>query len=147
MKYKLNFELVPDGCWGSNLRNILSKKQWDFIRQIAKDNSENKCAICGKNAKRLECHEVWDYDEINHIQKLKDVIAVCHDCHSVIHIGRTAMFGQDERAEKHYMKVNKCSYAEFRKKLGEANEIHKRRNEISDWALDVSFLKEFIGLD
>ena len=47
---KLNFELVPDGCWYSNLRTILSKKQWDFLKAYAKEQSGGKCAICGKPA-------------------------------------------------------------------------------------------------
>ena len=31
----------------------------------------------------------WSYDEVNHIQKLERILALCHNCHSVIHIGRT----------------------------------------------------------
>ena len=86
MKRKLEFELVPDGCWGSNLRTILSKKQWDFIRADAKERAGGKCMICGKKTNRLEAHEKWDYDIIKGVQVLKDVIAICHDCHSVIHL-------------------------------------------------------------
>ena len=33
---KLNFELVPDSCWYSNLRSILSPAQWDVVRREAK---------------------------------------------------------------------------------------------------------------
>lgn len=144
MKYKLNFELVPDGCWYSNLRTILSKKQWDFVRKDAIIRSNGKCAICGSKPKRLEGHERWEYDEVNHVQILKDVIAVCPDCHMVIHIGRTQLLGNEERAERHFMKVNGCSYSDYRKALGIANEDHQRRNKISEWALDLNWLKRFI---
>lgn len=143
MEEKLRFELVPDGCWYSNLRTILSKKQWDFLREDAKKRSDYKCAICGRQSKRLEAHEVWSYDEKNAIQKLEDVIAICHDCHSVIHIGRTQLVGDIERAEKHYLKINKCSLLEYHQALGKANEEHKRRNKISEWKLDLSWLKRF----
>ena len=37
--YKLKIELIPDGCWGSNLRAILSKKQWDFNFASSKNKS------------------------------------------------------------------------------------------------------------
>ena len=144
MKYKLNFELVPDGCWYSNLRTILSKDAWEFLKKYAKNKSNGKCSICGASAKILDAHEVWSYDENSSIQKLEDVIAVCKDCHSVIHIGRTQLKGDEERAEKHFMKVNNCSYSDYKKALGLANEEHKRRNKIAEWNLDLTWLKKFV---
>ncbi len=144
MELKLNFELVPDGCWYSNLRSILSKEQWDFIKKDAKERSRGRCAICGKKSTRLDAHERWSYDEQNVVQKLEDVICVCKDCHSVLHIGFTQLKGDEQKAENHFMKVNGCSYAEYRKALGLANEIHKRRNNISEWKLDLSYLKKYI---
>ena len=144
MAYKLNFELVPDGCWYSNLRSILSKKQWDFIKDDAKVRSGGRCTICGRKTDYLEAHERWSYDEENSVQKLEDVIAVCKSCHSVIHIGLTQLRGEEEKAEKHFMKVNGCTYADYRKALGDANEIHQRRNKISEWKLDLTWLERFI---
>ena len=103
MSYKLNFELVPDGCWGSNLRTILSKAQWDFLRKDAYARADGKCMICGRKTKRLEAHERWNYNAEKGVQKLEEIIAVCHDCHSVIHIGRTQLKGDEIRAEKHFV--------------------------------------------
>ena len=94
---------------------------------------------------RLEAHEKWSYDEKSCTQKLEDVLSICHDCHSVIHIGRTQLKGDEERAEKHFMVVNGCSCAEYRKALGKANEDHKRRNQISEWKLDLTYLKRYIN--
>ncbi len=144
LKYKLNFELVPDSCWYSNLRSILSKEQWDFIKKDAKNKANGKCTLCGRKTNMLDAHEVWSYDEDNAIQKLEDVIAVCKDCHSVIHIGFTQLKGNIERAEDHYMKVNKCTYTQMKKALGAANEEHQRRNKIAEWQLDLTWLKKFI---
>lgn len=144
MKYKLDFELVPDGCWYFNLRSILSKKQWDFLKADAKCRANGKCMICGKETLKLDAHEKWRYDEKNGVQILDDIIAVCKDCHSVIHIGYTQLKGNEERAEKHFMKVNDCSYSEYRKALGKANEDHQRRNKISEWKLDITYLKKYI---
>lgn len=140
---KLEIELVPDGCWYSNLRSILSPEQWGVVRREAYARANGKCMICGVPARRLEAHERWEYDEKNNIQKLKDVVAVCKSCHEVIHIGRTQLFGGEERACAHFMKVNGCTYAEYRKALGEANEAHRRRNLIPEWQLDLSYLKKF----
>lgn len=140
MKNILNFELVPDGCWKYNLRNILSKKEWDYIKAYAKRKANGKCMICGKQTTRLEAHERWSYNEKEGIIKLEEVVSICRDCHEVIHINRTFLRGNEEKAEKHFRKVNDCSYAEYRKALGEANEVQKRRNLVSDWKMDLRYL-------
>ncbi len=140
---KLNFELVPDSCWYSNLRSILSPAQWDIIRKDAYARAGGMCMICGAPAKRLEAHERWRYDEQTKTQILDDVVAVCRSCHEVIHIGRTQLMGRGKEAEQHFMEVNGCSYAEFIAALGEANEAHRRRNKVGEWKLDLSYLKKF----
>lgn len=140
---KLNFELVPDSCWYSNLRSILSPAQWDVVRREAYARAGGRCMICGAPTRRLEAHERWEYDERNAVQKLADVVAICKSCHEVIHIGRTQLTGGEERASQHFMKVNGCTYAEYRKALGEANEAHRRRNLVPEWKLDLSYLKKF----
>lgn len=141
---KLNFELVPDSCWYSNLRSVLPPGGWDIVRKKAYARAGGKCMICGAPTARLEAHEQWSYDEENAVQKLENVIAVCHACHGVIHIGRTQLMGREKEASEHFMKVNNCTYAEYRRALGEANEAHRRRNKIPEWKLDISKLRDFL---
>lgn len=141
--YKLDFELVPDSCWYSNLRSILKPSMWDVVRRDAYARAEGKCMICSRPANRLEAHEKWEYDEKTCTQKLVDVVAICHSCHSVIHIGRTQLLGDEKKASEHFMKVNKCSYADYRKALGAANKKHRRLNSVPEWKLDLSWLKRF----
>ena len=143
MEHKLNFELVPDSCWYSNLRSVLSPAQWDIVRKEAYARADGRCIICGAPSKRLEAHERWEYDEKAEIQRLADVVAICKACHEVIHIGRTTLTGGEERASEHFMKVNGCTYSEYRKALGEANEAHRRRNLVKEWKLDLSYLEKF----
>ncbi len=148
-KKKLNFQLVPDGCWYSNLRAVLTKSEWEYIRKYVISRADGKCEICGKSAKSLHAHEVWEYQERDNktgVQKLKDVIAVCPLCHSVIHIGYTSLKGDLKKAEEQYMKVNGCSYSDMRKDLGNANEKHRKLNEISEWKTDLTWLKIFENL-
>lgn len=140
---KLNIELIPDSCWYSNLRSVLSKKAWEFIKKDARERTNGKCAICGKKVKILDTHEVWQYDEKSCTQKLVDVIAICKDCHSAIHMERTSLLGDIERAENHYMKVNGISYAEMKKDRQIANDKHRKLNEVSEWKLDATWLKRF----
>ncbi len=144
---KLEFELVPDSVWGSNLRSILSKAQWDVVRKEAYARANGRCMICGRPVKRLEAHEKWSYDEKNAVQKLEDVVALCHACHETVHIGRTQLMGREAEAAAHFCKVNGCNYAAYRKALGKATEDHLRRNRIAEWKLDLSYLKKFCGDD
>lgn len=142
-KNKLAFELVPESCWYSNLRSILTREQWDVVRKDAYARAAGRCMVCGAPAGRLEAHERWEYDERNAVQKLADVVAVCRSCHEVIHIGRTQLMGREREAADHFMKVNGCSYAQYIKALGEANEAHRRRNRVAEWKLDLTWLKRF----
>lgn len=142
-KFKLNFELVPDSCWYSNLRSALPKEAWDRIRKKAYARAGGKCMICGALSSRLDAHEQWEYDDEKGVQKLKNVVAVCRACHEVIHIGRTQLMGREREASEHFMKVNGCTYAEYRKALGEANEKHRERSR-REWQLDVSELNKFM---
>lgn len=142
MDYKLNFELVPDSCWYSNLRSILKPEQWDRVRRIAYARADGRCRICGAPSPRLEAHERWAYDEDTHTQILTDVVAVCRRCHEVIHIGRTQLMGREEEAANWFMRVNDCTYADYRAALGKANEDHRRRNLVPEWKLDISWLNK-----
>lgn len=145
MKYKLNFELVPDGCWRSNLRAVLSPAAWNAVRKTALARAGGKCEICGARG-RLEAHERWEYDEARGVQKLAGISALCRRCHETAHIGLAQLKGRGEAAEDWFMQVNGVSYAEMRAALGAANEEHKRRNRVSEWVLDIDFLKDFIKL-
>ncbi len=140
---KLQFELVPDGCWYSNLRSLLPAGGWDIVRKKAYARAGGKCMICGAPTARLEAHEQWEYDDTNCVQKLKNIVAVCRACHEVIHIGRTQLAGREREASEHFMKVNGLSYAEYRKALGEANAKHRERSK-KEWQLDISELPKFL---
>ncbi|MDE7401271.1 MAG: HNH endonuclease [Clostridia bacterium] len=140
---KLNFELVPDSCWYSNLRSALPQGAWDVVRKKAYARANGKCMICGAPTARLEAHEQWEYDDQKGVQKLVNVVAVCRACHEVIHIGRTQLMGREREASEHFMKVNGCTYAEYRKALGEANTVHRERSR-REWLLDISELPKFM---
>lgn len=146
MQLKLDFELVPDSCWYSNLRTLLKPKMWDVIRKEAYSRAEGKCMICGRKVTRLEAHERWSYNLETKVQKLEEVIAVCHSCHSVIHIGRTQLLGDEDKAIAHFQRVNKASYADYIKALKRANELHQLRNMVDEWSLDLGYLKRYENL-
>lgn len=146
-KYKLDFDFIPEESWKFNLRHILSPAAWDIVRRDAYKRAGYKCRICGRGKCRLEAHEKWSFDTANKIQRLEDVLALCHDCHATIHYQRTALCDGAEgarRAEEHFMRVNKCTESEFHEALARAAARHEELNKIEDWRLDLSFLKRFV---
>ena len=140
-EYKLTFEMVPEECWYSNLRSILKPKDWDVVRRDAYARANGRCMICKRYAKRLEAHEKWSYDEARALQKLEDVVALCHACHEVKHISRTQLMGRGMEAMEHFQKVNDCSQMEFHLALQEANEEYFKRNRVEGWVTDISWLE------
>lgn len=139
--YKLDFELVPEECWYSNLRSVLKPSDWDKVRFDAYARAGGKCMICGRWTKRLEAHEKWSYDEGKALQKLEDVVALCHSCHEVKHISRTQLVGRGAEAMEHFMKVNGVSQMEYHEALQKANEAYLRRNKVEGWVTDISWLQ------
>lgn len=143
-KLKLDFEILPSGAFGNNLRTALSKKAWDFIRNDAYLRADGKCSICGRKVNRLEAHERWSFDKENGVQKLDDVIAICHSCHQVIHIGRTQVIGQEDNAIKHFKRVNGCDYQGYISALKTANEKNLELSTVGEWSLDLTWLERFV---
>ncbi|MBQ7924394.1 MAG: HNH endonuclease [Clostridia bacterium] len=138
-EYKLQFEFIPEECWRGNLRSLLPPSEWDKLRKAAYARAGYKCSVCGAKG-RLEAHERWSYDEKNAVQKLEAVVALCKNCHEVVHISRTQLVGRGDDAMEWFMRVNHCSQMEFHEALGKANEEYKRRNRIEGWTTDMSLI-------
>lgn len=144
---KLNIELIPKTCWFSSVRTMVSKKDWDKIRFATYNLANNKCEICGDNGlnqgykHRVECHEVWLYDDETNVQKLVKLIALCVKCHQVKHIGRAIAIGKHQEAYNQLAKVNKWTKQQVEQHILESFEIHRERSKY-EWDLDISILAE-----
>lgn len=143
--YKLDFEFVPEECWYSNLRSVLSQADWDRVRKGAYARAKGRCTVCGARG-RLEAHEKWSYDDELALQKLEDVVALCAACHAVKHVSRSYLVGKGEEVEAQFMKVNGVSQMEYHEALGAANESYRKRNGVEGWTTDVSWLKDKFGI-
>jgi len=114
---RLTIELVPATSWYNNMRKVVPRAEWDKIRRSVYAEQNGRCGICGSEG-RLECHEVWEYDDEKHVQTLRGFIALCSLCHRVKHIGLAAIHATEgkldyERVVQHFMKVNECSREVF----------------------------------
>jgi hypothetical protein len=146
---KLEIELVPKTCFGKNLRNLMDKSDWDVLRRDTYYAFGYKCGICLEGG-QLHCHEIWEYDEDNRIQRLKGFIALCPLCHRVKHYGHTMMLAEKGELDlievvEHFMKVNECTHEEFLRHRAVASLVWKRRSKFN-WALDLGKYKEWIEI-
>lgn len=145
-KIKLTVELIPSTCHFSNVRTTVTSAEWDKIRFISYKSANNKCEICGDVGKNqgykhnVECHEIWDYDDTNHIQKLVGLISLCPTCHQVKHIGRAIAIGKQIQCFKQLAKVNNWTKTEIINHITTSFELHKQRSKFQ-WKLDLSILE------
>src|ERR1035437_976435 len=100
---KLTIELIPSTCHYSNVRTTVKPIEWNKIRFLSYAAADNMCEVCkdtGKNQgykHNVECHEIWEYDDVNHIQRLVKLISLCVHCHQVKHIGRAIAIGKEKQ--------------------------------------------------
>lgn len=138
---KLSIDLVPKTSWYKNLRKQMKQSQWNKLRKKVYAEQGNVCAICGEGG-RLNCHEVWSYDEAKHIQKLIGFSAVCNMCHHVTHVGMAQTLASKGHLNlnavvEHFMKVNGTNQKVFEKHKTEAFRIWRERSQ-HEWKTDLS---------
>jgi hypothetical protein len=139
-KFKLEIELVPKTTWGNNLRKKVPKKKWDELRRQIYAKYGHRCGICGSEG-RMNCHELWSYDDKKHIQRLVGFIALCDLCHHVKHLGFASILASEGKLDynaiiKHFMKVNNCNKATFEKCKDEAFTKWRERSK-HKWKVDL----------
>lgn len=145
-KTKLTVELIPTTCHFSNVRTTVTPSEWDKIRFISYAAADNKCEICGSNGTlqgykhKVECHEIWNYDDVNHVQTLVGLISLCPTCHQVKHIGRAIAIGKLTVCKQQLAKVNKWTPKQIDDHIISSFELHKERSK-HQWILDISLLR------
>ena len=145
---KLTIDLVPSTTWKDNLRKAIPKSAWDKLRKRVYAKFNFKCGICDANG-RLSCHEIWDFDDEQHIQKLNGFIALCDLCHHVKHIGMAGILASQgkldmEKVINHFLMVNCCDLASFEKHKAEAFNLWHERSKYS-WQVDLGEYENLIN--
>lgn len=145
----LTLELVPSTSWGDNLRSRLSRSEWDVVRRTTYRKANFVCEICGGVGPHhpVEAHEIWSYDDVNHVQTLVGMIALCPTCHMAKHIGRTLTVRSEQTQDRvlyHIMRVNNWTEDLLLKELHSAFAQHAERSR-HQWTLDISWIEHVIG--
>jgi len=137
---KLLPELIPYSMHYKNVRSVLSDEDWKEVARISYKNSNHRCDICGARG-RMECHEIWDFNDKKLVQKLVGLTTLCHECHQVKHIGLARKLGWFGDALEHMSKINGISINKCKKYIEYAEmEVKKRREE---YDLDLTFLNSY----
>ena len=137
---RLQIELVPEPCWYSNMRKAMPPAAWDKLRKQVYAQYGYRCGICGASA-RLHCHEIWQYDDKEHIQTLQGFIALCEWCHHVKHLGLAGILAREgkldyDRVIAHFLTVNECSWEDFELHRRQAFDQWRERNNYQ-WRTDL----------
>jgi len=138
----LTIELVPSSSFYDNLRSILPECGWDTIRKDTYKGAKYTCEVCGGRGDQypVECHEVWGYDDINLIQKLKRCISLCPMCHKVKHIGKASVDGYYQHALEHLCKVNGWHMEVAEVYVEESLYIWEQRSHFN-WQIDLAWIE------
>jgi len=139
---KLTIELVPRTAWFNNVRSNVAPEIWQKLKKRTATKAKWRCEICGGQGKKwaVECHEIWNYDDVNHRQTLQGLIALCPSCHAVKHMGHTNLQGKAIEATLHLAKINGWSCEEAVNYVETQFQVWQERSQY-DWELDISWLE------
>lgn len=146
---RLTIELVPSTSWYNNLRKVIPKSEWDKLRKRVYAKYGHRCGICGTDSSRLNCHEIWEYDDHTHVQRLVGFIALCDLCHHVKHIGLAGVLASQgkldyEKVVEHFMKVNGCDRKTFEEHERQAFAQWEERSRY-EWKVDLGEYEDIVA--
>lgn len=144
METLLTIDLVPRTSWYENVRSNVPASDWEKLKRETFSRARYLCEVCGGRGDRwpVECHEVFTYDDEQHVQKLVRLVALCPRCHEVKHIGLAGVRGKGARAVAHLAQVNGWSVKDAELYIEACFETWHRRS-CHQWKLDLSFLERF----
>ncbi len=115
-----------------------------------RDRVDNKCECCGYDAEIgkflgderywLDVHERWDFDDVNGIQTLKRLIALCRKCHLSTHMGYSTVVGMFREFKERLRLIRGFNDVELDDHINEAIRLQHIRNRIQ-WIVDISILE------
>lgn len=100
----LRHRTIPKPMFGTAPRWIMGQEWWDAVRREAYAKNNMRCWACGGEGP-LEAHEAYDINYYGARMTYIETVALCSDCHSFIHIGRT--IGMLARGERKYSDVKR----------------------------------------
>lgn len=166
---KLEYPPIQKHAVGQNLWQIFDKDTWNHIRFNSYDRWGHRCQLCGKQfgnlwkkiatQKELEhpgpvdCHEVWEWSRLEGypdigIQRLKEVMVICKDCHATFHEGRTLKLAREHGIEEKarlFIEKKRCLNGHLKPEqlhaaMEKTREQWHNMKDIKTWMIDLSVL-------
>jgi hypothetical protein len=138
----LTVELVPQTCWRSNVRSLVSRAEWDWIRWNAYSDAELRGLRWQGRHHAVDCHELWEYDDTKHVQRLVRMVALCPACHDVVHFGWATDGGRGPEALAHLRAVNGWTAKQARAHVQNAFAVWRARSK-HRWSVDLMELESY----
>jgi hypothetical protein len=149
-------DMLPENVWGSNLRGILTRTEWDRLRVPVCERAGNVCEVCSRAGfdpdtrrwRRPDCHELWSFEirGDRFVQRLDRLIALDADCHRVQHIGLAGAKGEMHLVRRRLAEVNRWKAERSQAAIEEAFAICRHRASFH-WDLDLSLLQRQIQIE
>ena len=146
---KLEIELIPKTSFFKNVRALVSKEEWNFIKNQVYKRADFKCEICKAKGQSqgfshsVECHEIWTYNEETLIQNLEGLIALCPLCHKVKHSGLTMKTDGIDLILDHLKLINQMNEKDAYSFLIDAFALWKHRNNFQ-WKLNTNYINKYL---
>lgn len=143
-------DLLPSNVWGSNLRGILSRGEWDRLRMPVAEAADMCCEVCKQPSRNAQtrtirtpdCHELWHFESVGDrkVQRLLRLIALCVECHQVQHIGLAQLKNQMWQVRAQLKRVNRWNDDQVDAAIRGAEDRWRWRGQ-HQWDLDLSVLQ------
>jgi hypothetical protein len=142
---RLEIELVPKPLWGKSLASVLQRPEWEKLKAHRLREKGERCEICG-HVGSVQLHEIWEYDDERHVQRLSEFQLLCNMCHSIKHFGRTQTLAAKGKLDlkpviAHFCKVNSCGLRDLKDHWRSVYDRWKERSR-HHWTQDLSLVKE-----
>jgi len=127
---KLEMVYIPKNLWKQSLFYLLPRNAWRSLRREYIRQYGYECEICGSR-RRIQLHELWEFDDKRYIQTLTGLILVCWKCHRVIHLGGKERYYRECDAfwVKHFCKVNGCREVTFWQEINRLRHLKRLRDK------------------
>lgn len=106
--WKLRIQLIPRNMHSKNLRNQISRDDWDVVRKACYARAGFRCEGCDTGREAcggLECHEEFTYDDSREECKLTRFVALCSTCHKCVHYGYGVSAGKQSMMDENLMNI------------------------------------------
>lgn len=143
---KLYVDLIPGGSWTTNLRSWLGADRWKAISRMVRERSGGWCEACGRLTPLadLDAHERFAFDEVQGVQRLVRLVALCDRCHLATHYGFARTQGKEQAAIEQLQRVNGWSGEQVRRHVAAAMQLWRDRDD-REWIVDLSLLTAHAG--